>query len=588
MLAQISTWIMVAMLGQPAPADLSPAWLKSIPADVDLVVRSRGLESTHADLIAMLNAMTPRGAQQAAPALSNLLAQFEQQHGAEAVKTPWVSLIRVVAPGPDGAIPFAVLVMQEDYQKTLKALAGGRDVALKPEEGGFDSFDNPHGDGSWYAVKGAGFVAFGPDKSLIAAVAKPGPKSLDQAFTPALARSFLAGDLGLFVNAAQLSTRYADLIAQGRQTLMAGFDQAAQQNPGGPSMEAVKKMYGRLFDSIKDASVLALSFDVAAEGLHVAAQLDAKPDSDLAKSVAAQELGSDDLGNFPADSVFYVSVNMDAKDLESWQSLSFGTLSPGGTLSPEMKKALESYRTLGRIRTSGSASFVKGMRGFNVVNTSDPKAYVDMTNKMIKSMQGGDNPLNLYKDVKVEPNAQTYQGVSFAHVVGTMDVDKLEKLAGGNQAGGGAAGVKAMFQDGRFEYWIGSDDKRVFQLMTPDWEQGKAQLETFLKGDHRINTVPGFRAVRSALADQASVLMIANAQGLVRMIASQFGANLNRPELKEPAGLPAEPAFLGFSLTPRQPAGFEFHFALPSSVVPVLENGLIPLIQQAQPAKVNQ
>jgi hypothetical protein len=308
---------MVATLGQaPAEATATAPWLKAIPADVDLVIRSRGLEPTFRDLTDMVKAMSPRGAEMAVPALSNLLTQFQNQHGAEAVKTPWVSLVRVVPPGPDGLIPFAVLILRDDYQGVLKSLAGGKEVVLKPQGGGIDSFDNPHGNGMWFAVKGKGFVAFGPDKEMIAAIAKPGGETLDKVLTPALVKPFLTGDLGLFVNAAQLSTRYADQIQQARQALMAGLDQAAQKAPNGASMEAVKDMYGRFFDSIKNAGSLTLGLDFAAEGFQLAGQLDLKAGLDASKAIVLSKQGAADLGKFPSDAAFYLAMNMDAKDLE--------------------------------------------------------------------------------------------------------------------------------------------------------------------------------------------------------------------------------------------------------------------------------
>ena len=52
MFAHISLWILAATLAQAPPeAD----WLKAVPADVDVALRSRGLEATRDDLLAMLS-----------------------------------------------------------------------------------------------------------------------------------------------------------------------------------------------------------------------------------------------------------------------------------------------------------------------------------------------------------------------------------------------------------------------------------------------------------------------------------------------------------------------------------------------------
>ena len=175
-------------------------------------------------------------------------------------------------------MPFAVLVLEGEYRDVLKAVSGGKEVPpLKPQDGGYDAFDSPQGDGTWYAAKGPGFVAFGPDETLVAAVARPGEESLEKALTPALAGPFLAGDVGLYVNAAALSTRFADQIDKARQGLMAALDQAGQQMGNAASMDAAKMIYGGLFDGLKEADALTLDVDFAAEGLHLAGAWPSRP-----------------------------------------------------------------------------------------------------------------------------------------------------------------------------------------------------------------------------------------------------------------------------------------------------------------------
>ena len=79
-------------------------------------------------------------------------------------------------------------------------MEGGKAPELTHQEGGYDAFKTPN-DEPAYAVKGPGFVAFGPDQALIAAIARPGEKTLDKALTPTLTQQFLAGDVGVYVNA---------------------------------------------------------------------------------------------------------------------------------------------------------------------------------------------------------------------------------------------------------------------------------------------------------------------------------------------------------------------------------------------------
>ena len=193
MLAPLSMWILAMTLGQsPAPVAADAGWLKAVPADVDVAVRIRGVDATRADLMAMLKAMTPGLAERAEQGLAGHLDQFRQTFGEDAVKIPWVGLIRVGGPGVEGIPPFAFLVLNDDYPGVLKSIGKGKDPQLKPQEGGYDAFETPKGEAA-YAVKGRGFVAFGPDKALIAAIAKPGEKTLDKALTSELAGAVSGG-----------------------------------------------------------------------------------------------------------------------------------------------------------------------------------------------------------------------------------------------------------------------------------------------------------------------------------------------------------------------------------------------------------
>jgi hypothetical protein len=54
-----------------------------------------------------------------------------------------------------------------------------------------------------------------------------------------------------------------------------------------------------------------------------------------------------------------------------------------------------------------------------------------------------------------------------------------------------------------------------------------------------------------------------------------------------PDDLPKEPAFLGASLTPRPPAGYEFHLVVPGAFGTVIAKGMVPLFQGLRPPGAN-
>lgn len=578
MVAPISVWLLAAVLGQ-APGEGSPAWLKVVPAEADVVVRCRGLESAANDVKAMLKAASPNAAATAVPMIEQVVGGWKAQYGQDVVGVPVIGLLRAETPGPDGVPPFAILVMKDDYKGVLKALADGRDVTTKAEEGGHDSFASPFGAGRWFAFDGEGFTAFGPDEVLIGGVAKPGAKSLGTELTPALATPFLAGDLGIYVNAERLTARYGAQIEEGRRAMMAGLDQAAKSAPNGASMDGVKQMYGGLFDWLKTARALTLNLDFAASGLRIAGRLDAKP---AAEAKADEAVGAPpaEFANLAPDGAFYIYMNMSADTVQKWQGMSLRMLNPTGNPSPELAGAMERFKAVGRIGTFGSVATADGIRTFNVAETADPKAYVEATEAMLLAMKGAEGPQAIYKDVKIERDANKHGDVSYTRITAVFDIDKLVKMGQGAR---GAESLKSMLGGDSMSYWIGVDGGRVIQVTASTWEEAESRLSQFAKGEPSVGTLGGYKQVRSELADRASLMAIIGGQGFTRMLAAQLAATTNRPELKETAGLPAEPVFFGASLTPDGPGGHDFHVSLPSAMGPIVENGLIPLMRNVQP-----
>lgn len=578
MLAQLSQWLLIAALGQAPP---EAALLKAAPADVDVAIRIRGVEATRDDLLAMLKAMNPDWANMAEGALAGPLTEFRERHGGHAYKTPFVALIRLgEAGGEGGPPPFAVLVPAEDYKGTIKELSGGKDVELKHQDGDYDAFDGPDGHGTWYAAHSPGIVAFGPSKDLIASIAKRGGKTLDSVLTGAAGKSFSGGDIGVYVNAAALTKRYGDQIDQARQGLMAALDHAGQQAGNASMMEFVKDFYGGLFDSLKYADVLTLNVDLAEKGLHQAIFLKVKADSEIARSIA--EVRSDrasGLGNLPTGSLGYVYMDVGAKTFERFMGMSMRMFGAGGKSSPALEKATAELHAMGRIETLGGMSMEKGMRGISEIWTGDPKKLIDAMLSLLRAMNEGET--RIYKDFKVDPATQAHRGMTFTHASGTLDPDKLAELGGNNPAQ--QESLRAMFGNGRLSYWYGTDGKRLLQVMTPNWEDAKSLVDTYLDGNRGIGQSAGFKAVRGELPDRASLLLIYSSQELVRMMARQFATVTRNPDLKPPADTPAEPAYLGVSLTPHAAEGYEIHVEIPSPVGTVVAKGLVPIFQGLAP-----
>lgn len=586
MLAQLSQWLLIAAIGQAAP---EAALLKAAPADVDVAVRVRGLEATRDDLLAMLKAMNPDWANMAEGALGGPLDQVRATHGARAVKSPFIGLVRFgEAGGAGGPPPFAIVMPSDDYKGSLKEFMGGNDVELKhQQDGDYDAFDGPGGQGTWYAASAKGIVALGTSKSLIADIAKRPGKTLDSVLTGPAAGSFSGGDIGVYVNAASLTQRYAEQIEQGRQMLMGALDQAGQQAGNASTMKVAKEMYASLFDALKYADGLTFHLDIAGKGLHVGGFLKLKADSDAAKAVSevrSEELAA--LGKLPPGAMAYTYMNVGAKTFDRLKGMSLKMITDAGKPSPALEKALADLHATGRIETVGSASMEKGMTSFNAMKTEDPRGFIEKRLAILRAMGGGPDQSSLFKEVKVQPDAQTHHGMTFTHATSIINMDKLAEMSGNNPAQ--LETMKTMFAGGRMESWFGTDGKLVLEITAPTWDQAKALIDAYTSGESGVGRDAGFKAVLSDLPGRASFLMVMNMQGLVRMMAAQFAAIAKNPDVKAPEDMPKEAAYLGASLTPHATQGYEFHLVLPSPVGPVVAKGLIPLFQGFAAAGANR
>jgi hypothetical protein len=584
MLTSLCQWILIASLGQ-APSEA--ALLKAAPADVDVAFRVRGLEATRDEVLAMIKEMNPEWGNMAEGVLSGPLDQIRTNHGAHAVKSPFLALMRLGDEGGDGGPPpLAIVLPSEDYPGTLKELMGGHAVELKHEDGGYDAFDGPGGHGTWYAAKGAGIVAFGTSKGLIADIAKRGGKSLDSVVTGPVARAFLGGDVGVYINASSLTLRYAEQIDQGRQMFMGLLDQAGQQAGNASAMQFAKDIYGGLFDSLKYADGLTLDLDFAEKGLHLAGFLKVKPDSDAAKAIADVRTGEIGvIGHLPPGGMAYTYMNVGAKTFDRLEGMSLKMIAGAGKPSPAMEKAMAEFHGLGRIESLGSVSMDKGMRSINDIKTDDPKKLIEKSLDLMRAMGGASGPEGLYKEIKVDPAAQTRDGMTFTHVAATINMDKLAELSGNNPAQ--VETMKSMFGDGRMNVWFGTDGKRLLKVVAPRWDEAGALIDAYLKGGGGIGQTAGFKTVLTELPSRASFLLLFNTQDLVRMTATQFAAITKNADLKAPEDVPKEPAYLGVALTPRASEGFEFHLVVPSPVGTVVSKGLIPIIQALSGAGAN-
>ncbi len=564
---------LASALGQAPPATSQAAWLKAIPADAAAVVRVKALETGRDDLLKMVEAMSGNAAALLKPQLEQGLATIASMHGKSLTQHPFLAVLRLPKDGP---MPAWAVIMEGDYDATLKAISKKDD--LKPKSlGGYDSFDGPDGQ-TWFGTKGAGFAAFGPDEPLIKAISKP-DASLSEKISDDLKASLLAGDVGVYLNIAAIQSQYGDQIENAKQMAMGLLDQqaGAQLNEG--MKQGAKSVYGVIFDSFKVGDALALNLDFAAEGLAVSGLATVKADSAAAKKLTVDKAGAGDMiGKLPANSTVFAYMNVNPENAAGLLKFATTMMSGQAKPSPELEKALATMSQAGAAETysASSSSGVPGL-GTESITLSFPKDPAKAVEAATELAKAGKGPGGMVKEVVINADAQKYKGFTLNENVTTFD---LEKMVTPGAPGGVEALKKAMGGDTVHTFY-GTDGKAVLSVVSRSFDSAKKLIDSTLSGEDGIDKSPNFKALRARLPKQVGTLFFLSAQGLVKQTVNQLAATTGKDDMKVPADMPKETALLGGALT-GSPKGYSFQFFVPANVGPVIEKGLLPAIQSMQ------
>jgi hypothetical protein len=543
----VGLW-MAAAVGQ-APAEAS--WLESVPADIPVVARVRALEDVGGDLKAMIKAMSPTLADAAAGTIDPMIQAFEGMYGEGAGKHPFFVMFRLPDPAQPNLSAWGVMVRTSDPAAVIKGLKDG-DAQPKALEG-YESFAGKDGQ-TWYAARGKGWLAFGPDEALIKAVHKPAA-SLASSLSPAVKARFLEGDFGLYLNVAQVHKQYGDLIDQAGPGLLAQLEQAP--NMGGDNAKNLKMMYDALLGALKAGDHLALSLDFDTKGLTVSAMATVKADSAAAKGLAASRTGTARLmERLPADKMMYFYLANAASN-------------PTPAASPELQKAVaDRMKALeGRLVMGMSLT---PMQFIALSDPSDPQAAVKATLDAAQGRHAAGQEKS-----KIEPDALTLDGFKFARTKVEVDTKQISKDVQAKVPNGGAI-IQMMLTGKDLTTYTGTDGKLFLEVTGSSEDQIKSQVEAVKDAGRGLGASPSWKALRARFPDEVSVLVLLNAQETIKLMVTGIGATMNRPDLKAPADLPRAPALMGFALI-SSPKGYDLRIIIPSDVGPVFEKGLAPL-----------
>ncbi|WP_165246535.1 hypothetical protein [Paludisphaera soli] len=548
MIASLMTLTVAALVGAVPP---EAAWLGSLPADVQAVAWVRGVEAARDDVAAMVGAMGPDLDRAIRPELDRAIAGFTGRFGAAAARSPLFILVGRARPGGDGIPPIALVARPDDVEGLRRALSGGEPQA-SPRDGGYEALAGAGG--TSYVASGPGFVAFGTDEELIAAVAKRGGDSLDSVMTDDQRERLFAGDVGLFVNLAAFRVGRGEEIEQLRRSARVLFSQLGDDG----FAECAAIVYDRVHDELIQTRGVALGVDFHANGLDVAGATRAVAGSDLERRLPGARPGDPEaLATLPVGSAHYRYLSGEADDVSWMERLVLAFV--GRRVTPDDAKfaeILEHYRRAGHIELINATTSRGGFGWIYLPTPENPTEMVAAMGGVLEAMKG-DARGGFGADVVMERAAVVHRGFTLNHARVAFD---YAKLAGGDASA--AASMRSFFGGDSMDEWFGTDGTRVLSVIAHDWDEARARIDAALAGEGAIGATPSYRAVRSRLPARVNDLTLISVRELLGL----------------PPDPSADPGFIGVALT-GAPDGREFRIAVPREIGPIVEPSLVPLLE---------
>ena len=333
---------------------------------------------------------------------------------------------------------------------------------------------------------------------------------------------------------------------------------------GPRGVESAKQLVNAMIEALKSGESLALSLDFDAAGLALSGLVTVKKDSAAAKGLAVAKTGSGKLlERLPVNKMFYV-YTAESPISPDGRPKPVG----GATTSPAVDKAVAArLQALEGRLVMGIG--VMPMQYVGMADPGDPQAAVKASIEADTARQASGQPGT------TELNAVTHGGFRFARIKSHIDPAKIAKLTkdANAQVPNSAEIMKKMFTSDDLISYVGTDGKMFLEVSATSDDQLKKQVDAIKDGSHSLGTLASWKAVRARLPEQATILVLVNAQEMVKMILTSVGAMQNQGELKPPADFPKTTALMGIALI-SSPKGYDFRLIIPGDVGPVFEKGL--------------
>jgi len=525
-----------------------------------VVVQLNGLEQTRNRLTKLIEAAAPKESNELVKAIDKQLTTLLDGRDLKAIDKDGRVLLALGDFSKLGELSEAPLVLVlpvSDYKAFReKFLTAEERKSFTKGKDGIDSFDVESGN-TVHAVEKAGTVTFTMSKDTAEKYAgKFDPLTVKQLGT--LADTFLASDLGIYLNLSRVNDEYGQQIQLGKQL----FNQAIQQGGTGldkHQLEIAKVVYNGMFQAVEDGKGLVIALSLPPTGVALRIDMQFAPDS-----VSAKLMG----GEKPAKLARIDDLPKGLTTYSAW-SLGKGLTSAFAKLSREFHPAEDDDKALDLIASytdlvtkadvdSIAASGEAGA-SLSVTTLPEPEKAVTGLLKVMKSLTAGASVSNvmLKAKPKLTENDQKYGGFQF-HLA-KLEMDFEASVKGVEDENVREATIESMkrLTPEKQNVWFGTDGKVFLRVTGKDWDTAKKLIDGYTAKAGKVGELAAFAATRKQLPTDSSSIMIvdvaamlATASDYLSGMAGQIpGFPAAMPKLKKATGV--DPAFLGVSFTAR-------------------------------------
>jgi hypothetical protein len=548
----------------PVPGDAGKAISFPFPAKAPVVVQVSGHGAARDRLTAMLKTAVPDDVADVTKAADEAIKELLGDRKLTAVPNDAriFFVVNDIAALFDNRLALSLLVPVTSYKEFRASfLTADERKTFEEGKGGIDEAKlTLLGDEQQvYLVDLKDYVAISPDKGTAETYAGKYTRATTAAMPGELAKSFVTGDLSLYVNLDVVNDLHGDQIRAFKGLIDFAIQQGAMGGmiPGldKKQLEAFKTILQGMFQALEDARGAVLSVEFRPEGLNVRLQAQFAEDTTTVRVLKAETPGPlAEVGKLPAGMQQYGATRFGKKFQDAVRGL-----------SPEFVPADDDDKGSEALAQHQKDLFAAGPQG-DVIAASPPNltltagAYTD-AKKAARALvgcyeavgAGGKVYAVVQKDApKPKADARKHRDFTFTEVKLSFDFDATVKELPDGVREATLAQLKNAISD-KATAWVGTDGKSVVHAVAADWKAVTTALDAYLDGKTPLADTAGYKLTRKNLPPDASYLsLVETGQTLTSLLAmaqTMEGAIPGFPKLGTVKPLKGDPSFVGVAVT---------------------------------------